>query len=264
MGDIGGMVALGCFRSGGCYYLREGQDYPYDGFCTYKTYEVNTIFSTESNGPVVTRPPTPAPVRITPSPVQLPAPTPTGPRCGCESCTEEVWDTSADGYTCGERISFVRDSDVATLQNVGINNGPFDEAGACRFVSDEFPDICTCQCDDEDDTSAPTSSPTTSPTKSPTSTPTSSPTSSPTNAEIPDPAPVAPRCGCETCTEAVWDTTVDGYTCGARISFVRDSDVATLESVSIFTGPFDEEGACRFVSDEFPDVCTCSCDEDED
>merc|ERR1712176_4443 len=53
-------------------------------------------------------------------------------------------------------------------------------------------------------------------------------------------------------------------TCGARISFVRDSDVATLESVNIFTGPFDEEGACRFVSDEFPDVCTCSCDEDED
>merc|ERR1712157_708564 len=114
--------------------------------------------------------------------------------------------------------------------------------------------------DDNDDTLAPISSPTASPTDSSTS----SPTPSLTNARPQEQAPpVPPRCGCNTCTEDVWNTLVDGYTCGARISFVRDSDVATLENVQIFTGPFDEEGACRFVSDEFPDVCTCSCDGDE-
>jgi len=266
--DIGGKVALGCFRTGGCYYLNEGQDYPYDGFCTYKIYGVNTVFSTENGGGPVVQPPTPAPV-------QLPAPTPASPRCGCESCTESVWNTLADGYTCGGRISFARDSDVATLQSVGINNGPLDEAGACRLVTEEFPDICTCTCDA--DTSSPTLSPTPPPTSAPTSAPMSVPTSSPTTPQTSSPtvtptvapmaAPtVAPpaKCGCTMCTDEVWNTVVDGYSCGARVSFVRDSDTATLESVGIFTGPFDEAGACSFVSDEFPEVCTFYCDKDED
>merc|ERR1712157_221213 len=96
------------------------------------------------------------------------------PRCGCETCTEEVWNTFAGPYTCGDRIAFMRDSDVATLENVGIFTGPYDEEGACQFVSDEFPDICTCSCDepssdeDEPSTESPTVSPTSSPTQSPT------------------------------------------------------------------------------------------------
>jgi len=76
----------------------------------------------------------------------------------------------------------MRDSDVATLESVYIFNGPYDEEGSCAFVSDEFPDICTCVCEDEDEppTAAPTVSPTASPTVSPTSSPRSSPTSLPT------------------------------------------------------------------------------------
>ena len=34
--NVEGIVKYGCFSSGGCYYLREGEDYPYGGFCTYK------------------------------------------------------------------------------------------------------------------------------------------------------------------------------------------------------------------------------------
>lgn len=240
--DIGNKAALGCFRSGGCYYLSEGQDYPYDGFCTYKTYGVNTIFNTEDDD-----------IAPPPTPVEQPILPPSSPRCGCDSCTEDVWNTLADGYTCGGRISFLRDSDEVTLVNVGILDGPFDEAGACRFVSEEFPSICTCLCgdDDDEDNADPTSSPTLPPTQSPTAVPTSSPTS-----------PML--CGCDRCTEDVWNIVVDGYSCGSRISFVRDSDNDTLISVGITDGPFDEAGACKFVSDEFPDTCTCFCGEEDD
>jgi len=229
-------VALGCFRTGGCRYLEEGEEYPYDGFCTYKTYGGNTIFSTKDNNDVVV-PPTP-------------------PRCGCDSCTEEIWNTLADGHTCGGRISFLRDSDVDALQNVRINDGPFDEERACRSVSEEFPDICTCQCDDNEDTLAPTRSPSLRPTFSPTLKPTPSPTFPLTPPSV---APVL-RCGCDKCTEDVWNTIVDEHSCGNRINFVKDSDEETLVSVGIYNGPFDEAGACRLVSDQFPDSCTCVCD----
>jgi len=255
--DIGGKAALGCFRTGGCFYLDEGQDYPYDGFCTYKTNGTNVVFNTYGG--------------VALSPVQAPAPTPTSPRCGCDKCTDNVWNTLADGSSCGDRISFLRDSDESTLQDGGINNGPFDEAGACIFVSDEFPKICTCYCDDDDgdsdeeDTASPTLSPSLRPTKSPTVSPTPSPTSSPTSSPILSQSDDTPlRCGCDECTEEVWNTLADGYTCGGRISWLRDSDVDTLAGAGINNGPFDEAGACLFVSDEFPDICTCSCDDDED
>jgi len=170
-----------------------------------------------------------------------------------------VWNTLADGYSCGNRISFVRDSDEETLLSVGISGGPFDEADACKFVSDEFPDICTCDCtdsdspdeDENDDTPDPTSSPTMPPSQSPTAEHTAAPTS-----------PML--CGCDRCTADVWNTVVDGYSCGNRISFVRDSDNDTLISVGITDGPFDEAGACKFVSDEFPDICTCFCGDEND
>ena len=48
---------------------------------------------------------------------------PTPPRCGCDWCTKEIRNTLADGHTCGGRFSFLRDSDVDALQNVGINDG---------------------------------------------------------------------------------------------------------------------------------------------
>ena len=51
--------------------------------------------------------------------------------CGCDSCTNEVWDsfaTDSEGtYTCGGRISWLQ----TTLG--------YDEVSACAKVSDEFP-----------------------------------------------------------------------------------------------------------------------------
>ena len=52
--------------------------------------------------------------------------------CGCDSCTQEVWDspaTNSDGsFTCGGRINWLQ------------KNQDYDEAGACVKVSDEFID----------------------------------------------------------------------------------------------------------------------------
>jgi hypothetical protein len=289
--NIGNKVALGCFRTGGCYYLGEGGEYPYNGFCTYKTYETNTVFSTDDLSP------TPAPIQLQPQSTPTPAPFGESPtpspvknpdsnlsRCGCDACTEAVWETMADGYTCGSRISFLRDSDQETLLSVGITTGPFGETEACQYVSDEFPNICTCHCTEET-TSLPTGSPTVTPTASPTATPTGAPTVAPTKSPTPSPTgsptpspTIAPTssptisptksspgvflCGCDECTEDVWNTFADGYKCGDRISFLRDSDQETLLSVGITTGPFDETSACRIVTEEFPDICTCACLED--
>eukprot|EP00536_Pseudo-nitzschia_multiseries_P012439 jgi/Psemu1/309135/fgenesh1_kg.477_\ len=77
------------------------------------------------------------------------APTPNSDRCGCNKCTEQVWNTVVDGYSCGDRITWVLGQDGN------------DMASACRFVTEEYPDVCTCTCD-------------TSPGPAPTPTPTSS------------------------------------------------------------------------------------------
>jgi hypothetical protein len=263
--DISGMVALGCFKTGGCYYLREGQDYPYDGFCTYKTYNSEILLPTSTSPVQPVSSPTSSPVVVVPNPVQAPTspthspvsvPTSTNPptvRCGCNKCTEDVWNALAGEYSCGDRISFLEASDEATLLNMGINTGPLNEEGACRFVTEEFPNICTCICDDDDPTPAPIPIPVPDdPTFAPTKTPVAS----------------TFRCGCNKCTEDIWNTfaTNDGgsYTCGNRISFLEESDDATLISVGITTGPMNEEESCQFVSDEFPDICTCTCDKDEE
>merc|ERR1712194_896230 len=61
------------------------------------------------------------------------------------------------------------EANEATLLAVGITTGPYDKAGACRFVTDEFPTICTCTCDeDEDEDEQPTAAPSSEPTLSPT------------------------------------------------------------------------------------------------
>ncbi|KAL7469316.1 hypothetical protein ACHAXS_009583 [Conticribra weissflogii] len=54
--------------------------------------------------------------------------------CGCSSCTQEVWDTVVEGYTCGERITWLQ-------TNQGLS-----ERDACDRI--EWPDICTCSCDE--------------------------------------------------------------------------------------------------------------------
>ena len=212
-------------------------------YCNDEATKSPTVSPTKSPTRSPTRSPTVSPtvsptifptISPTVSPTTSPsvAPPASTEHCGCEKCTDDVWNADANGYTCGNRISFLKNADQDTLLSVGITTGPFDEAGACQKVTDEFPDICTCVCEEEEEeTPIPTESPTISPF----------------------------ACGCSECTEQVWNTNVDGYTCGDRISFVRDSDENTLLSVGITNGPFDEVGACRFVADQYPEVCTCSC-----
>ena len=142
--------------------------------------------------------------------------------CGCDSCTLEVWDSfatdSGGSYTCGGRISWLQTS------NLG-----YDESSACAKVSDEFPGgPCGPVCD---------------PRKC--NLPTLAPTQPPT--------PEATHCGCDSCTQSVWDsvaTDSDGsFTCGARANW--------LETVV----GYDEAGACSKISFEFIDgPCGPACD----
>ena len=155
-------------------------------------------------------------------------------RCGCSKCTESVWNTlvTDDGgsYTCGDRISWMESS------------GQFDEAGSCRFVSQELPDICTCICNDNDITSAPTLEPTKEPTSPPTRTPTMRPTTkSPTKSPIKEQEPS--KCGCTSCTDLVLNSIANGATCRGRIDWV------------LANNGLSETDSCKLVADEYPDIC---------
>ena len=56
--------------------------------------------------------------------------------CGCTSCTKDVLDSIAGGFSCENRINWV------------IENKGFSEADACKLVGDEYPSICgMCHAD---------------------------------------------------------------------------------------------------------------------
>ena len=48
---------------------------------------------------------------------------------GCYNCTEAIWDSDTDGFTCGERIDSL------------ITEGVI-ESEACRQISEKFPGEC--------------------------------------------------------------------------------------------------------------------------
>lgn len=58
------------------------------------------------------------------------------PLCGCDSCTEEVWNTVVDGFSCGTRILLSRD-DTNTENDILIN-----EMKSCQVVAEAFPEEC--------------------------------------------------------------------------------------------------------------------------
>lgn len=133
--------------------------------------------------------------------------------CGCSECTQSIWENSmADGYSCGERVTFLQSGQAS------VAGGPFSEFDACRQVSDEFPEICGI-CDPDTCSSL---------------------------------APTVPSgfCGCESCTQSIWeDTRANGYSCGERILFLQSDQSVTAG------GPFTEYDSCSRVSYEFPDIC---------
>jgi hypothetical protein len=54
--------------------------------------------------------------------------------CGDVTCTQEVWGRDADGHSCGARISWLQTQE----------GGRYSNLAACKKVTNEFPDICTC------------------------------------------------------------------------------------------------------------------------
>jgi len=67
------------------------------------------------------------------------------PPCGCRTCTNEVWNTVANGHTCGARIDWLSNRD---------RPGFYTEEEACAQVGGmEFPDPCgpcdPAQCNSE-------------------------------------------------------------------------------------------------------------------
>merc|ERR1712085_98671 len=167
--------------------------------------------------------------------------------CGCDSCTQDVWDSIAAGYSCGARISWLQSSEG------------YNEADACSAVASEFPDLCLCDSGSCSGSSSNTptmsssASPTVDPTYSPTSHPSSSPSGNPTTS-VPSKVPITlspssqdatSYCGCDSCTQEVWDSIAAGYSCGARIAWLQSSE------------GYNEADACSAVASEFPDLCLC-------
>ena len=295
--NIEGIVRYGCHESGGCSYLREGEEYPYAGFCTYKQVpalscscgnenDCELTLSCNSDGtcppaeylpdstpcnsvpfgvcqagscaisePSVrpTKKPTHSPSNPTTSVPSMFPPTPTPSiqgrtsYCGCDSCTQEVWDSMAAGYSCGTRILWLQSAQDYT------------EANACSAVASEFPDLCLCDSalctgpPSQIPTILPSASPTDDPTHTTINQPSLSPSKSP-KTSVPSKVPTTSSpstqdgtsyCGCSSCTQEVWDRMAAGYSCGARILWLQRNQGQS------------EAEACSTVASEFPDSCLC-------
>jgi len=188
--------------------------------------------------------PTEPPINPTTAPVEPTAPiepetvTPTpDPKCGCESCTEEVLDRIANGFRCGGRIDWL------------INNGATENDACSQVGGEEYPSICglcdpnTCdQIVDLPETPIPSLRATAAPvalTSSPVA-PSEAPFAPTPNA----PPTIEPKCGCSSCTQDVLDRNANGYSCGGRINWLINNE------------GFSEADACASVAgSEYPYIC---------
>lgn len=109
--------------------------------------------------------------------------------CSCDACTS-AWSSMATDdagtFSCGSRMRWVE----ANVDDVGG-----DLEAACLFVAGEFPSVCPSAslCD------ASVCSP---------------------SSDIATPDTSTLRCGCSSCTDAVWEAIAEGYSCGNRIEWV--------------------------------------------
>jgi hypothetical protein len=166
------------------------------------------------------------------SPTSSPTMPDNGPTyCGCDSCTQEIWDAiatdSGGSYSCGSRIEWVQSTFGRS------------EHDACVRVSVEFAGgPCGPLCDPTQCNSIESKVPTKSPS---TPGPSSSPTSSPTASSVGGPT----YCGCVPCTQEIWDAIATdsggSYSCGSRITWLQSSSALS------------EYDACARVSAEFSD-----------
>jgi len=143
-----------------------------------------------------------------------PSTKPSLPPCGCSDCDSVALSAMSGEYSCGARIDWLQSAE----------GGYLSERDACiQVASVEFSNECAI-CD-----------PTTCANRTPSAVPSSAPTP-----EI--------HCGCRTCTDAVLDAIANGYTCRARINWLRDA---------LGQG---ESAACELVSTEYPTICGPECD----
>jgi len=166
------------------------------------------------------------------------------PRCVCPEC-DTVWDTIADDYTCGSRITFLQTSQllIETLT---------EEEACARVGGDEYPETCSL-CNP-----AVCNMPGGQPASPP---PAESPVAEPA---VGSASPGA-FCGCEGCNYDVWHTDAASVTCGARIEYLMAGGVPEQEACFIVAGEehISECGACN------PSECVrspprCGCQECED
>ena len=193
-------------------------------------------------------------------------------RCGCNECTTAILgNMTSDGFTCGDRISAL------------IENEDYPEELACQEVSENYPDICgpychPYKCDDwpsycgcQDCTeqlwsfSVDGSNSSTCGTQIRNLQQTYGVSEEDACARISEQWPLQcgpschpakcdnrapPLCGCDDCTQAIWNIDAGGFTCGERI-------------LSVMTTGVTEQEACRPVSVEFPSVCGPRCNPDK-
>ena len=160
--------------------------------------------------------------------------------CGCDSCTQLVWNTiatdSSGSHSCGGRITWLQSAEG------------YSEDTACAKVASEFPDLCLCDPNSCADTPSQSMQRTASPSMKPTAHPSVSPPTAPPSKK-PTAPPTVTYCGCDSCTQEVWDiiATDNGgsYSCGARISWLQSAE------------GYSEVGACEKVASEFSGLCLC-------
>ena len=187
--------------------------------------------------------------------------------CGCTECVQ-VWDDAAGQYTCGERIQSLVLTEESTVND------------ACTTVANEFPVECRACHPTKCDNQAPPLCGCTSCTQEIWNRPADEFTCGgriqtlimkenyeevdacrETVNEYPfacrechpekcdDQAPAA--CGCESCTEDVWNEEAGEYTCGARVQYLQSEDGGTMA----------EEDSCRKIAYDYPFRCS-ACDPD--
>lgn len=187
------IVRYGCHNQGGCNYLKAGEEYPYDGFCTYKEVPSQT---TSPNSP--------------PAPSKSPS---TSESCDviCEGsfpygCATSLVDVVRYGCKSGGGCSYLKADEE------------YQYAGFCTYKEVQNPTSSPSSFPSIGSTKPPSNSPTDSPSNNPVASsespttsqlsgaPSVSPSRSPVLSTI-NPTAVSPvRCGCNRCTNEVWNT----------------------------------------------------------